>query len=200
LPSDYQLEPVDAYLMTEMLRAVVQEGTGGRAKELGRPVAGKTGTTNDLHDAWFIGYSPEIAAGVWIGYDNARKLGLNETGGRASAPIFVDYLKHALRDRPVQDFVAPEGVVFARVDRATGLLAQRPTAMPCSAVSREGMAPLEMSPATDGRAARLRPSAWTRKVRSGVNPRRTASEENSLRMAPLFASGAAAGVLGRAQA
>jgi penicillin-binding protein 1A len=157
LPANYQLDPVDAFLMTEMLRAVVQEGTGGRAKELGRPVAGKTGTTNDLHDAWFIGYSPEIAAGVWIGYDNARNLGLNETGGRASAPIFVDYLKHALRDRPVQDFVAPEGVVFARVDRATGLLAAPDNKNALFMPFREGSAPLEMSPATDAPGGALRP-------------------------------------------
>jgi len=157
LPSDYQLDPVDAYLMTEMLRAVVQEGTGTRAKELGRPVAGKTGTTNDLRDAWFIGYSPEIAAGVWIGFDNARNLGLNETGGRAAAPIFVDYLKHALRDRPIQDFAVPEGVVFARIDRATGLLAAPGNANALFMPFREGSAPLEITPATDAPGGALRP-------------------------------------------
>jgi penicillin-binding protein 1A len=157
LPSDYQLDPVDAYLMTEMLRAVVQEGTGVRVKELGRPVAGKTGTTNDLHDAWFIGYSPEIAAGVWVGYDSARNLGLNETGGRTSAPIFLDYMKHALRDRPIQDFQVPDGVVFARVDRATGLLAQPSDQNALFLPFREGMAPLEMSPAADGPGGVARP-------------------------------------------
>jgi len=157
LPSDYRLDPVDAYLMTEMLRAVVQEGTGARVKELGRPVAGKTGTTNDLHDAWFIGYSPEIAAGVWVGYDSARNLGMNETGGRTSAPIFLDYMKHALRDRPVQDFPVPDGVVFARVDRATGLLAQPSDQNALFLPFREGMAPLELSPAADGPGGTVRP-------------------------------------------
>ena len=157
LPASYQIDPVDAYLMTEMLRAVVQEGTGARVKELGRPVAGKTGTTNDLRDAWFIGYSPEIAAGVWVGFDNARNLGLNETGGRTSAPIFVDYMKHALRDRPIQDFAVPEGVVFARVDRATGLLAPPGDANALFMPFREGTAPLEMSPAADSPGGALRP-------------------------------------------
>jgi penicillin-binding protein 1A len=157
LPPDYQLDPVNAYLMTDMLRAVVTEGTGGRAKELGRPVAGKTGTTNDLHDAWFIGYTPEIAAGVWIGFDNARNLGMNETGGRTSAPVFVDYLKHALRDRPAQDFAVPEGVVFARVDRATGLLAAQGDGNALFMPFREGSAPLEISPAADSPGGALRP-------------------------------------------
>jgi penicillin-binding protein 1A len=157
LPANYQLDPVDAYLVTEMLRAVVTEGTGGRAKELGRPVAGKTGTTNDLRDAWFIGYTPEIAAGVWIGFDNARNLGVNETGGRASAPVFVDYLKHALRDRPVQDFAVPEGVVFARIDRATGLLAAPGNENALFMPFREGSAPLEISPAADSPGGALRP-------------------------------------------
>ncbi len=157
LAPDYQLDPVDAYLMTEMLRAVVQEGTGARAKELGRPVAGKTGTTNDLRDAWFIGYTPEIAAGVWVGFDSARNLGLNETGGRASAPIFVDYLKHALRDRPTQDFAVPEGVVFARIDRATGLLAAPGNENALFMPFREGSAPLEMSPTPDSPGGTLRP-------------------------------------------
>ncbi len=157
LPADYMLDPVDAYLMTDMLRAVVTEGTGGRANDLGRPVAGKTGTTNDLRDAWFIGYTPEIAAGVWVGFDNARNLGANETGGRASAPIFVDYLKQALRDRPKQDFPVPEGVVFARIDRATGLLAAPSSENALFLPFREGTAPLEVSPAADSPGGVLRP-------------------------------------------
>jgi penicillin-binding protein 1A len=150
LGSDYRLDPVNAYLMTEMLRAVVTEGTGGRVKELGRPVAGKTGTTNDLHDAWFIGYSPEIATGVWIGYDSARNLGVNETGGRTAAPIFLEYMKHALHDRPVQDFRVPEGVVFARVDRTSGLLAPPGDDEAIFMPFREGTAPLELSPSGGG--------------------------------------------------
>jgi penicillin-binding protein 1A len=157
LPANYRLDPIDAYLMTEMLRAVVQEGTGTRAKDLGRPVAGKTGTTNDLHDAWFVGYSPEIATGVWVGYDSARNLGRNETGGRTALPIFVDYMKSALRDEPVRDFPVPDGVVFARVDRATGLLAPPGDDKALFLPFRQGTAPLEMSPETDGPGGVVRP-------------------------------------------
>ncbi|MFI5315767.1 MAG: penicillin-binding protein 1A [Myxococcota bacterium] len=153
LPEGFQLDAVDAFLMTDMLRAVVDEGTGSRVKSLGRPVAGKTGTTNDLHDAWFIGYTPELAAGVWIGYDSARNLGKNETGGRAAAPVFLEYMKKALEQRPVQEFAVPEGVVFARVDRATGLLAPPGDENAIFMPFREGAAPTEVSPTSNGDAA-----------------------------------------------
>jgi penicillin-binding protein 1A len=153
LPEGYHLDPVDAYLMTDMLRAVVDEGTGTKVKALGRPVAGKTGTTNDLHDAWFIGYTPELAAGVWIGYDSARNLGKNETGGRTAAPVFLEYMKKALEQRPVQEFAVPEGVVFARVDRATGLLAPSGDENAIFMPFREGAAPTEVSPTQNGDAA-----------------------------------------------
>jgi penicillin-binding protein 1A len=153
LPEGYRLDPVDAYLMTDMLRAVVDEGTGTKVKALGRPVAGKTGTTNDLHDAWFVGYTPELAAGVWIGYDSARSLGKNETGGRTAAPVFLEYMKKALEQRPVQEFSVPEGVVFARVDRATGLLAPSGDENALFMPFREGAAPTEVSPTQNGDAA-----------------------------------------------
>jgi penicillin-binding protein 1A len=157
LPEGFQLDPVDAYLMTDMLRAVVEEGTGTRVKGLGRPVAGKTGTTNDLHDAWFIGYTPELATGVWIGYDSARNLGKNETGGRTAAPVFLDYMKGALAERPRQEFTVPEGVVFARVDRGTGLLAPAGDDSAIFMPFREGSAPTEVSPTNDGSSAPARP-------------------------------------------
>ncbi|HKC49359.1 MAG TPA: PBP1A family penicillin-binding protein [Myxococcota bacterium] len=153
LPEGYHLDPIDAYLMTDMLRAVVDEGTGTKVKALGRPVAGKTGTTNDLRDAWFIGYTPELAAGVWIGYDAARNLGKNETGGRTAAPVFLEYMKKALEQRPVQEFSVPEGVVFARVDRATGLLAPSGDENAIFMPFREGAAPTEVSPTQNGDAA-----------------------------------------------
>jgi penicillin-binding protein 1A len=151
------LDAVDAYLMTDMMRAVVDEGTGTRVKALGRPVAGKTGTTNDLHDAWFIGYTPEIAAGVWVGYDSARNLGKNETGGRAAAPIFLDYMKAVLAQRPVQEFAVPDGVVFARVDRATGLLAPSGDDNAIFMPFREGNAPTDTSPAPNENGGAARP-------------------------------------------
>ena len=122
-----QLIPAEqAYLLADLLRAVVldPDGTGWRLRALRRPVAGKTGTTNDQADAWFIGFSPDIATGVWVGHDESRFLGWGETGSRAAAPIWVDFMKVALADRPVRDFPVPEPIVFARIDRKTGLLAK----------------------------------------------------------------------------
>jgi penicillin-binding protein 1A len=115
----------DAYLMTDMLRAVVLEGTGRRVARLGRPLGGKTGTTNDQADAWFVGFSPEIATGVWVGHDETRFLGAGETGSRAAAPIWIDYMEAALENVPLRDFPAPQSIVFARIDRETGLIATR---------------------------------------------------------------------------
>jgi penicillin-binding protein 1A len=111
--------------VTDLLRAVVvdPDGTGWRLRALKRPVAGKTGTTNDQGDAWFMGFSPEIATGVWVGHDESRFLGWGETGSRAAAPIWVAYMKVALAERPVRDFQVPDDIVFARIDRKTGLLA-----------------------------------------------------------------------------
>jgi penicillin-binding protein 1A len=125
-------EPVDpnqlipreeAFLMADMLRAVVQEGTGYRLRELGRPLGGKTGTTNDQADGWFVGFSPGLATGVWVGHDSSQKLGVGETGSRAAAPIWVDYMRVALDGRPVRDFEVPASIVYTRIDRKTGLLA-----------------------------------------------------------------------------
>ena len=121
-----QLIPEEqAYLMSDLLRAVVEEGTGRRVKVLGRPLAGKTGTTNDQADAWFMGFSPEIATGVWVGFDEIRFLGAGETGSRAAAPIWIDYMGKALADLPKRDFALPKSIVFARIDRESGLLATR---------------------------------------------------------------------------
>ncbi|RLB02380.1 MAG: penicillin-binding protein [Deltaproteobacteria bacterium] len=113
-----------AYLMTSMLQSVIKEGTGWRAKALGRPCAGKTGTTDDYTDAWFIGYTPQLITGVWVGFDEPRSLGEHETGSRAACPIWVDFMKEVLKDKPVEDFPVPEGIVFVRIDPKTGLLAR----------------------------------------------------------------------------
>lgn len=120
---DRVISPPLAYLMVDLLRNVVQEGTGRRARALGRPVAGKTGTTNDQADAWFVGFAPDVACGVWVGYDERQVLGSGETGARAALPIWMDYMRAALAGQRVRDFDAPEGIVFARIDRDTGLLA-----------------------------------------------------------------------------
>jgi penicillin-binding protein 1A len=133
LPASFEADPdpnqllaaAQAYLVTDLLRAVVIDpgGTGSRLRELERPVAGKTGTTNDQADAWFIGFSPDVATGVWVGHDEVRFLGWGETGGRTASPIFVDYMRTALADRPAREFPVPDEIVFARIDRKTGLLA-----------------------------------------------------------------------------
>jgi penicillin-binding protein 1A len=122
---DQLLPPEQAYLVTDMLRAVVLEGTGQHARSLGRPVAGKTGTTNDQADAWFVGFSPEVATGVWVGFDEVKFLGHGETGAHAALPIWVDYMRKALDGRPIRDFAAPanDKIVWARIDKDTGLLA-----------------------------------------------------------------------------
>jgi penicillin-binding protein 1A len=111
-----------AYIMTSLLESVVKEGTGKRVKALNRPVAGKTGTTNDLQDAWFVGYTPQFISGVWVGYDDGRTLGKGETGSRTASPIWLGFMKTILKDKPVRVFQVPEGVVFAKIDAETGLL------------------------------------------------------------------------------
>ena len=109
-----------AYLMTHLLEGVVQHGTGWRAKALGRPVAAKTGTTDQFYDAWFIGYTPETLTGVWVGFDDERSIGENETGSRAASPIWVAFMTRSLKDKPMKDFPVPEGIEFMRVDPRTG--------------------------------------------------------------------------------
>ncbi len=119
------MKPTTAYILTSILQASVDEpgGTGGRARALGRPVAGKTGSTNGYFDAWFIGYSPDVATGVWVGFDNERSLGRGEVGGRAALPIWLEYMRKAHEGLPVRSFSTPEGIVFANIDNATGQLA-----------------------------------------------------------------------------
>ncbi len=110
------IAPETAYLITSMLQSVIEFGTGKRVAALGRPVAGKTGTTNDMHDAWFVGYTPELLTGVWVGYDSERSLGKEQTGGRVAAPIFLDFMQAALGNSPVSDFPIPEGVALVSVN------------------------------------------------------------------------------------
>jgi penicillin-binding protein 1A len=116
LPSE-GLPADEAFLVTYLLRAPVENprGTAHKAAALGRPLAGKTGTTNEQNDAWFIGFSPEIVTGVWVGFDEKRMLGDKETGGRAALPIWIDYMNTALANVPLSDFPVPEGIEFRRV-------------------------------------------------------------------------------------
>jgi penicillin-binding protein 1A len=110
------VSPELAYVMTYMLRGTVERGTGVAAKGLGRPAAAKTGTTNDYSNAWFIGYTPQLVTGVWVGYDRPRSLGKDETGSRVAVPIWTAFMQDALAGTPVEDFPIPERVVLVPVD------------------------------------------------------------------------------------
>jgi penicillin-binding protein 1A len=134
-----------AYIMTNLLQGVVQNGTGFRAKALGRPAAGKTGTTNNLNDAWFIGYVPNLVAGAWVGYDNEKRLGKHETGSRAAAPIWVKFMKGATEDTPIENFEVPDGVEFVKIDPETGFLASPMTEGVIFEVFKIGTTPTEFS-------------------------------------------------------
>ncbi len=115
------ISPQNAFIMTHLLQGVVQHGTGQRAKILGRPVAGKTGTSSDYSDAWFIGYSPSLLAGVWVGFDDKTTLGKNETGARAALPIWISFMSQALKNAPIETPKPPQGIALIKVNIETGL-------------------------------------------------------------------------------
>lgn len=114
-------DPRSAYQVVSMLEGVVLRGTGRIIKELGVPIAGKTGTTNEFRDAWFIGFTPDLAVGVYVGFDLPKSLGRGETGGKVAAPIFREFMRKALSDSPATPFRVPSGIKFVRIDRASGL-------------------------------------------------------------------------------
>jgi len=132
------LSPQIAYLMTRALEGVVSDGTGAAASSLGRPLAGKTGTTDDFTDAWFVGYAPDLVVGVWVGFDVKRSLGSRETGALAALPIWKTFMEDAYRDRPPEEFPIPAGISTLTVDRRTGLRAN-PTAG-CTSLFAEAFA------------------------------------------------------------
>ncbi|MCB0358111.1 MAG: PBP1A family penicillin-binding protein [Bdellovibrionales bacterium] len=122
-PSQQQvISPDSAFIMANMMKGVVERGTAQVIKQLGRPVAGKTGTTNEQMDAWFIGYTPEWVAGAWVGFDVKRTIGRYETGGKAAAPIFLYFMQSFLEDKPALDFDIPDGVIPVPINLATGSL------------------------------------------------------------------------------
>jgi len=139
------IEKDTAFLMTSLLESVVQHGTGQRMKALGRPSAGKTGTTNDMYDAWYVGYTPDMVTGVWVGFDTEAPLGKAETGASAASPIWLGFMKRALAGVPVRNFEPSEGIVFAKIDAETGLLPvpeSRKTIFECF---KDGTVPVEYS-------------------------------------------------------
>lgn len=130
-----------AYLITSMLEGVIESGTGKVVRSINRPVAGKTGTTNDQRDAWFIGFTPELAAGVWVGYDDERTLGPSGTGGRMAAPVWLEFMQSATKEHPISGFPMPEGIVCVNIDRATGRRASLETEDPFLECFKEGTEP-----------------------------------------------------------
>jgi penicillin-binding protein 1A len=120
-PRERVMDERTAYIMVRLMREVATVGTGARASALGKPVAGKTGTTNDSFDTWFMGFTHDLATGVWLGYDvNVTPLGRYETGGHAALPIWLGYMRKALEGRPQPEFAAPPGIVHVRIDPDTG--------------------------------------------------------------------------------
>ncbi|MEP7119528.1 MAG: PBP1A family penicillin-binding protein [Byssovorax sp.] len=122
-PSRRVMDEAEAYVITSLLTSVVQDGTGKRAKALGRPIAGKTGTSNQAKDAWFVGYSTDVACAVWTGFDDPTPLGAGEAGASAALPAFVDFMREAHKKRPAADFPVPAGVSRVAIDPETGLRA-----------------------------------------------------------------------------
>lgn len=121
------ISPETSFVITSLMQSVVSSGTGHRASVLGRPVAGKTGTTNDSKDAWFVGYIPQLVTGVWVGYDQERSLGAGGSGGQASAPIWAEFMQKAVIGLPAENFEVPESVSFVRINPKTGRLAKEGT-------------------------------------------------------------------------
>ncbi|MGF1511971.1 MAG: penicillin-binding protein 1A [Myxococcota bacterium] len=120
---ELRVPPGVAYQVTSLMQSVVEDGTARAVRDLGRPVAGKTGTTNEARDAWFVGFTPDLVAGVWVGFDDNRPLGPGETGGRAAIPIWLDFMRAALVGTTPREFVPPADVVFAHVEPESARLA-----------------------------------------------------------------------------
>ena len=137
------IEPQIAFLITKMMRNVVEGGTGKAAKEVDVPVAGKTGTTNDSFDAWFVGFTTEIVTAAWVGYDDYNvPMGVYEQGGRAALPVWVEYMKKGVKKK-TEEFKAPEGIVFVMIDPKTGLRAHPDTDGAVEEAFRQGTEPTE---------------------------------------------------------
>ena len=141
------IDPARAYQMVNLLKGVVERGTGMRARAISKPVAGKTGTTDDIRDAWFVGFTPDLAVGVFIGFDQPKSLGEQEQGASAALPIFVQFMTAALEGQPATPFRVPPGVRLVRVDAETGLLAGANTQTAILEAYMPGTEPTETSTA-----------------------------------------------------
>ncbi len=140
------ISPQSAFLTTRLMQAVTQEGTGAHARNIGRPVAGKTGTTQDMRDFWFLGFTPDLVTGVWLGYDDFVPLGKQLTSAGTTVPWWTEYMAQAVKFLPTRDFPVPTKIAFAKVDRDTGYLALPTCVHVVLEAFREGAAPREFCP------------------------------------------------------
>lgn len=149
-PADQTLDPVNAFLVTNMMQGVIQHGTGRRALALRRPAAGKTGTTNNQVDAWFMGFTPQVLTGVWTGRDIPSSMGRRETGAHAALPTWLMAMQSYLKGRPKLNFTPPDGIEWVTIDPKTGLLPGKDTKHPFLESFRVGTAPTETSHTSPG--------------------------------------------------
>lgn len=143
--SEQAISPQTSFLITSMMKDVINYGTGWRIKALGRSVAGKTGTTNEYRDAWFVGYTTGLTACVWVGFDDMSPLGSQETGARAASPIWLNFMRSATVSYEPLDFTVPEGIVEYYIDPASGLLAEENAAGAVKEYFKEGTQPTQYS-------------------------------------------------------
>jgi penicillin-binding protein 1A len=167
------LDSMTAYQITSMMESVVQRGTATVVRDVGKPIAGKTGTTNDEKDAWFIGFSPDLVVGIYIGYDKPRNLGRGGTGGHLAAPIARDFLKMALADKPAVPFKIPAGIKLIRVDAKTGMRAGPGSSGTILEAFKPGTAPPDNYSVigvadSEGRPLMVSPDADRAIIRSGT--------------------------------
>ncbi|MEQ1610909.1 MAG: penicillin-binding transpeptidase domain-containing protein, partial [Hyphomonadaceae bacterium] len=137
------MDPITAYQTVSILEGVVQRGTATTVRSVGKPVAAKTGTTNDQFDAWTMGFSPDLVTGVWVGFDSPRNMGSGESGGRVAAPIFRDFMLAALKDRPAVTFRIPDGVELVEIDADSGCQPAPDTRLVITEAFRPGSAPTD---------------------------------------------------------
>jgi penicillin-binding protein 1A len=155
------LDPLTAYQMTSVLEGVVQRGTAQSVKAVGKPLAGKTGTTNDAKDVWFVGFSPDLAVGVFLGYDQPKSLGNAATAGQYAAPVFRDFMQMALKDKPATPFRVPAGIKLIRVSASSGTRAGGEGGGTILEAFKPGQAPPEYvppEPADEGPQAEYSPA------------------------------------------
>jgi len=147
-PATQVIDPIDAFLITNLMKGVVEHGTGRRARALNRPSAGKTGTTNKQVDAWYMGYTPQVLTGVWTGRDTPTSMGRRETGAQAALPAWLDAMHAFHKRKKIRDFIPPEGIEWVAIDRKTGLLPGPDSEDIFLEAFRADTAPSEESPAT----------------------------------------------------